>query len=283
MATAKPLGPITTMRAHLDTLEGVSLRIASWFMQKRPEELQIKDLTTGKIAAELGVSRAGVVRFCYKLGYASFAAFKTALLTELLNAADHTLPENLTCFPSGAQHVIEKTLPSLSLTLETLDPASFDKAVESLCRASMVIWFGCPGDSAYLAMSGEHKMTRSSLRARAVSDIRELEVLSRIVTAGDVVVVISQSGRWGYVASALPAFRERGCTIITITSQAHSLLARSADIVLLTAVRDITLGGEALGLRAAQLMVVDMLVMEAVHRLQTVPLEWCEPKATVIE
>jgi len=274
-----PIGPITRMRACLDTLDGVFLRMASWFMQLTPENIQVEELTTGKIAAKLGISGASVVRFCYKLGYPNFASFKMALMVELLDPAASAAAESRLNYPPAASKVIERTLPSMSLTLKTINPALFNRAVEAMCRASMVIWYGFPGDSAHLAMSGEHKMTRSSLRARATTDIRELEALTRIISPGDVVIAISQSGRWEGAARAMEEFRKRHGTIICITGQADSVMARAADIILLTAARDISLGGEPLALRAAQLMLIDMLVLEVASRLQSVSLEWIEPKA----
>jgi len=258
-------------------LDGAFLKIASWLLQLPESHVEVSAFTTGSIAKHLDLSRATVVRFCRHLGYEGFAEFKAALIQEGSQLAPPDLDEP---FPSGASRVARMTLQSVEATLRTVDPTAFERAVAALERASLVVWFGCPGDSALLASSGEHKMTRSALHARATSDQENLQALARTVTAGDALVLISQSGRWRWVSEVAGRFRERGCVIITITSQTDSVMARAADLVLLTAARDVDLGHEALGLRAPQLMLVDMLVLELALRTGKVPLAWENPAVT---
>jgi arabinose-5-phosphate isomerase len=59
-----------------------------------------------------------------------------------------------------------------------------------------------------------------------------------MVMAGDVVVAISNSGESDELAAILPAMRRIGVTLVAITGQADSTLARHADFVLSSAVEE---------------------------------------------
>jgi arabinose-5-phosphate isomerase len=59
-----------------------------------------------------------------------------------------------------------------------------------------------------------------------------------MVTAGDVVLAISNSGESDELAAILPAMRRLGVTLVAMTGRPESSLARHADIVLSSAVEE---------------------------------------------
>jgi RpiR family carbohydrate utilization transcriptional regulator len=272
-----PDSPTLRIRSLLDRLDGAFRTIASWCLAHDPRELPAAKLTTGEISRRLGVSRVTVVRFCRRLGYSGFPEFKAAWIHEMLSRANADTAQKPQ-LPATARRIAKLSAESIQATLDSLDPASFAQAVDALCRASIVIWFGVPGDSAFLAMSGEHKLTRAARHTRAATAVEQLRALAQTVGQDGVLIVISQSGRWEFVLPTLELFRQRGCCIVTVTSHAESALAAAADIILLTASREVTLGHEPLAIRAAQLMLIDMLVLETTARLKTVPLRLVEPE-----
>lgn len=266
--------PLAAIRSRLDSLTGTSLILARWFLQGQAQELAPSLFTTGEIARRTGVSRSSVVRFCQELGYDGFAEFRAAWIGQVTAQRETTPAAVAAKFPRAAAKVVEMTVPSIAETLEAVDPAAFERAVEALCNATMTIWYGLEGDSAYLAMSGAHKMIRSALRAGAAASETDLSHRVNLVEKGDVVVVISQSGRVETIAHILHEVKARQITIVGITSKIASQLAGLTDILLLTAARDVILGKLPLGLRAAQLLLVDMLVLEVAARKGTVPLHF---------
>lgn len=270
----KDVDPVSAIRARLGQLSGNSLKLATWLINLRPGEVPHAQFTTGEISRLTGLSRSAVVRFCQELGYEGFADFKAAWIKASTAAQSDGKPPH---FSPAANRVIDMVLPSMTATLATLDPNEYNRAVEALCKASTVVWFGIPGDAAFLAQSGEHKMIRAALSARSSSNPRELASLSRLARKGDVLVVISQSGNVQVIADVFPEFKRRGAAIVAITSQVESVLTDAADIVLLTAARNVTLGGAPLGLRAPQLLLIDMLVLDVIERIAPVPLEWDDP------
>lgn len=121
-------------------------------------------------------------------------------------------------------------------------------------------------------------MALSGKRGQVIQSSSSLRLLIHSVNAGDVIIVVSQSGRWDNVARNLAPFQAKGCYVIGITSRATSVIANAADLVLLTHARDLTMGEEPFTLRAAQTMLIDMLVLEVAIRTQRVPFAWEEPK-----
>lgn len=267
--------PVSLIRTNLQSLDGVFLRIATWFLTNQVQPADIRGLSTGALAKALGTSRATIVRFCQHLGYAGFPEFKAALTNAAIVQTGGG--SSLMHLPPAVERIYSITRDSLDATLETLDIAQFEKAVQAVANAATIVLYGV-GDSTYLACSAAHKLAMAAKPSFAVSSTPSLRVHLPTIVRGDVVVLISQSGRWQNVLHTLEPFRAKGCLVITITSQANSLMARYADILLLTAARDITMGDHPLTLRAAQAMVVDMLVVSVGIRMAKVSTSWEEPR-----
>jgi len=266
--------PLDRIRALQDQMSGVTLKLANWFLRRDPMDA---GFTTGQIAAELGTSRATVVRFCQRLGYAGFPEFKAAWLEGAVAARERSgapIPET---FPAAARRIFAVTRESIDAAVHMIDPQAFEQTVQAMCRASLTVWCGLPGDAALIAQSGDHKMTRAALRSRWVSDAEGLQSVVRMAAPGDLLMVISHSGRWPWVAEQMEAFRGRGGRVSIVTNRVDSIMARAADWVLLSPERELSLSEKPMALRAVQWMVVEMLVVEAVTRKCAGALTWDVP------
>ncbi|MGI6543487.1 MAG: MurR/RpiR family transcriptional regulator [Limnochordia bacterium] len=258
--------PLHRIHALIDQMSGVTYRIGRWFLQHDPTDVSF---TTSQIAEELNTSRATVVRFCQRLGYEGFPEFKQAWVRQAITAdAPDDAVQDIQ-LPGAARFVLTETWEAVKATPQTVDPVVFEKIVADMCAASLTVWCGLPGDAALIAQSGDHKMTRAALPSRWVSDIDGLQAVGRMVKPGDVLVVISHSGRWPWVAEEMAAFRERGCRVVIITSKVSSLMARAAEYVLLTPAWELQLQDKPMALRASQWMLVEMLVIETIKRTRS--------------
>jgi RpiR family carbohydrate utilization transcriptional regulator len=261
--------PLHRIHALIDQMSGVTYQIGQWFLQHDSADISF---TTSQIAQELKTSRATVVRFCQRLGYDGFPEFKQAWVQQAITADDpDTLPQD-TQLPSAARFVLAETWNSVKATPQTVDPTVFEKTVADMCKASLTVWCGLPGDAALIAQSGDHKMTRAALPSRWVSDIDGLQAVGRMVKPGDVLVVISHSGRWPWMAKEMAAFREQGCRVVIITGKVSSVMARAAEYVLLSPTWELTLQDKPMALRAGQWMLVEMLVIETIKRTRSTQL-----------
>lgn len=266
--------PSMRIRVNLHAFDSVYLRIAQWLLARMNESAV--NITTGEVAKNTATSRTTVVRFCQYLGYKGFSDFKTAWIQELAKRTGSGRPTSEK-FPAVASRVLGLTISSIYETTSIIGIDRLMDAVQALVSASSVYYFGC-GDSAALALSAEHKTTRVRKSAKAITDLLTMTTIAGMISPSDVVVLISQSGRWKDVVDALRPCQQRGTVVIAITSQVRSPIAQAADILLLTAARDITVEGKPFTFRAPQSMLLDMLILEMAERLEKSPsIVWSEP------
>jgi len=113
-----------------------------------------------------------------------------------------------------------------------LDRASVEKAVELLtCCESKVVVLGV-GKSGVIAQKIAQTLTSTGTVAIFVHPSDALHGSLGIVTPGDVIVALSNSGETEEVLAILPALKQRGVSIISIIGNIDSTLARQSDVVL---------------------------------------------------
>lgn len=265
-------GPLDRIHAQLNQLRGVNLKIARWLLQHDRTDV---GLTTTRIAEAVNTSRASVVRFCLRLGYPGFAKFKEAWIEQVVATERRSSAEEPTAhLPASARRVYDLAYETVSTLPTLLDAAGFEATAQAMSEASLTVWCGLTGDSGFVAQSGDHKMTVAGLRSRAVTDVQGLRSLAQSVSPGDLLVVVSQSGAWSWIADEMRAYRRRGCRVALITNYATSIMAKAADYVLLAPARELTPHGKPTGLRASQWLLVDMLIAEAISRARASILGW---------
>ena len=83
---------------------------------------------------------------------------------------------------------------------------------------------------------------------------------------GDVAIGISHSGETLEVLEPMTRSGRQGATTVAITNYPRSPLAQAADIVLVTAARDVTFRTGGLSGRHAQMIVLDALYLGVAQR-----------------
>jgi DNA-binding MurR/RpiR family transcriptional regulator len=120
------------IRSHLETLSPNDRRIAARLLDHRVEA---PFETAESLAAKVGVSKAAVVRFATRVGFAGFGELHEALAGEAMARL-----ERVADVPSGERRVVDRLLSAaradLDSTSASLDRAAFDSAVTMLCKGS---------------------------------------------------------------------------------------------------------------------------------------------------
>lgn len=179
------------------------------------------------LAAAAEVSEPTVVRFCRAIGCQGFQSFKLTLaqalaqntsqepfvLSELDTARDYTYK------------VFDAIVETLSQVRGTLDPDAIEVAVDALCNARRVEFYGF-GASSPVAIDAQHKFFRLQIASAALSDPHIQAMSAMSLTPDDVVVAISQSGRSTALLEAIDYARESGAVIIGLAPSATPVLAR---------------------------------------------------------
>ena len=136
-------GPLDRIHAQLNELRGINLTIARCLLQQDPADVS---LTTTRIAEAAGTSRASVVRFCRRLGYAGFPEFKEAWIEQAAQQRKGR-SEAAIQLPDAARRIYELAYETLTALPTLLDADSFEQTVQAMCRASLTVWCGLTGDS----------------------------------------------------------------------------------------------------------------------------------------
>ena len=113
-----------------------------------------------------------------------------------------------------------------------LDRASVERAVELLqCCDSKVIVTGV-GKSGVIAQKIAQTMTSTGTVAVFVHPSDALHGSLGVITRGDVVIALSNSGETDEILALLPTLHNRGVVLVSIVGNTDSTLARQSDVVL---------------------------------------------------
>jgi N-acetylmuramic acid 6-phosphate etherase len=119
-----------------------------------------------------------------------------------------------------------------------------------------------------LIAGGDFALRNSIEGAEDDADIGARDLLARNITAKDVVVGITASGRTPYVIGALDAARAAGAFPVAIANVSNSALARHADITIEAVTGpEVVTGSTRLKAGTAQKLILNLLTTAAMVRL----------------
>jgi DNA-binding MurR/RpiR family transcriptional regulator len=234
--------------------------------------------TIGDLAARCRTSLPSVTRFCVSLGLTGYAELRLALAAESARSAARA-GDDATAWERGAgtevgpgdslDDVLRTLLRADSLALEEtvaeLDRDALRTAVDVLAEAARVDLYAVSG-SAAVAEDFRLRMHRIGRGASCWSDVHNALTSAVLLGSKDVAVGISHSGETSEVVEPLERAGEHGARTIALTNYPRSALARIADIVLLTAARDVTFRTGGPSARHAQMIVLDALYIGIAQR-----------------
>lgn len=121
---------------------------------------------------------------------------------------------------------------AIERTAQVLDKESVERAIDLLaCCESKVIVLGI-GKSGVIAQKIAQTLTSTGTIAVFVHPSDALHGSLGVITRGDVVIALSNSGETDELLMLLPTLKNREITLISIVGNTSSTLARQSDIVL---------------------------------------------------
>lgn len=221
------LALITSTRSFLDSEK----RIVD-FILKNPDKAP--SMTSAQLAAASSTSEASVSRFCRRLGFANYRAFQFSLARDLAVQRDDTqitrevTMENVSQSIANIRHAKVREIES---TLENLDEDVLRRVVDLFARAGMVL-FAAVGNTNAVAIDAAIKFGQLGLKSFATTITESSTSLALSMREDDILVLISNSGKSKRLERVLHAAKQGGATVILITGDATSPLARMSDVVL---------------------------------------------------
>ena len=211
------------------------------------------------LAKQANISEPTVNRFCRRLDTKGYPDFKLHLAQSLANGTPYVnrhVDENDTA-DEYTKKIFESTMANLDLARKSLSPNLINRAVDLLTQANKISFFGL-GASAVVAHDAQNKFFRFNVPVVYFDDILMQRMSAINSTQGDVVIVISHTGRTKSLVEVAHLAKENDATVIGITS-AGSPLAKECHIILSVDVAEDTDLYMPMSSRIAQLMLIDIL------------------------
>ena len=205
------------------------------------------------------VSEPTVNRFCRRLDTKGFPDFKLHLAQSLANGTPYVNrnvneddgPEAYT------SKIFESTMACLNAAKNGLDVNLINRAVDVLTQANKISFFGL-GASSSVAHDALNKFFRFNIPVSCFDDVVMQRMSCINCTEGDVIVLISHTGRTKPLVEVAQLARENDAFVIALTA-ANSPLAEQSNLVLSLGVPEDTDIYMPMSSRIAQLVLIDVL------------------------
>ena len=226
-------------------------------------------MSISELAAACGVAEATISRFCRRMGYRGYSAFRLAI------AAATAARENSD--PLSGEIQPEDTVPDLCAKLASANidairetqglirPENIQVAADALLAAHTVLCMG-QGGSMLMAEEAAHLFTTAFPGFFAISDSHMQVIAAANLTEKDIILFFSYSGSTKELMDVLQIAQRRHIRTVLVTRYSGSPGAGLADIVLQCGSTEGPLQLGSVAARIAQLYLVDVLFSEMCRR-----------------
>lgn len=222
---------LTEINDQLPQFARQERKVARIVLQSPDAVLQ---MTITALANAAEVATATVTRFVRKLNCPDFATFKL----RIAQAQGITVPPPDA--GTAGDRVYSIYTQVLQGTWDKLDERQLHAVADQLGKARRVYVYGL-GSSGYTAQEMAQRLIRMGIAAFAVTDSHMMIITAGLMTADDVVLILSHDGRTADVNEATSLARDAGAVTIGITASPQSVLAQTVAIPLI--VQDATFVG----------------------------------------
>jgi len=211
------------------------------------------------LAKQANISEPTVNRFCRRLDTKGYPDFKLHLAQSLATGTPY-VNRNVDENDSADEYtdkIFESTMANLDLARKSLSGSVINRTVDLLTQANKISFFGL-GASAVVAHDAQNKFFRFNVPVVYFDDILMQRMSAINSSQGDVVIVISHTGRTKSLVEVAHLAKENDATVIGIT-QDGTPLAKECHIVLSIDVIEDTDLYMPMSSRIAQLVLIDIL------------------------
>ena len=240
-------------------------KLANFVVANGPSAQQ---MSISEMAAECGVAEATVSRFCRRLGYSGYSAFKLAIAGVAGRSAPSPLNGEILEGDSVEDMCSKLANASMDAIVETqslVRPADIKAAADAIVAADKVICMG-QGASMLMAQEVAHLFSTAFSGFFAVIDSHVQAVTVAQLTERDLILYFSYSGSTKELMDLLRIAKTRKVKVLLITRYPNSPGASMADIVLQCGSIESPLQLGSVPARIAQLYLADVLFSEVCRR-----------------
>ena len=206
--------------------------------ERRVADLVLSDLDfavhthTTDIALRAGVSAATVTRFCRSVGCRGLRELKLDL-AKILAVGDRYLHPRIavTRTSEAVTEIVSRIHHSLDTLVDQISDEQLKRAASAIVGARRVMIFGGGGGSSMVAMEAENRLFRLGLSATHCNDAQLQLMMAATLTAEDVLIALSITGRYEPIIQATVVADQYGARTIAVTAPDSPLSRVASDVV----------------------------------------------------
>ena len=254
------------IRLNYHSLSEVQRRIADYVLENG-SQVMFHSITG--LASECATSETTIMRFLRKIGFDSYQVFRVRLAQGLQQDnpryAFSDIKKNDT-ISEIREKVISSTVTAMEDIRSLIPDESLERAVKMILCAGRVFIFGV-GSSAYIAGDLFHKLIRLGLNAGVSHDPHIMAIQSAQATPGDLLVCVSHSGESEVILESTRIAKDRGASVLVLTSYPRSSLSKISDVQLLSSTSETSYRPDAMTSRILQLVIIDLVTIAITLKL----------------
>lgn len=216
------------IQLKLDTLNKSERKVAEAILRDPSAATRY---SIAALARAADVSEPTVNRFCRGFSATGFPDFKIRLAQSIATGTPY-IGQNIEpedTVTEFADKIMLSTIANLDKARQALDLNALSAAIDHLIQAKQISFFGM-GGSASVAMDAQHKFFRFNIPVTSYDDALMQRMVAAGSIKGDVIVLISYTGRTRETVEIAQQARNNGATVIAITTP-DSPLAHACTVV----------------------------------------------------
>ncbi len=234
-------------------------KIANCIMERKRE---VVDMTVAELAQASGASDASVSRFCRRCGFKGFHQLKMTLARDLSEESQASVGNDISRRDIGQslQNILANKTEEIRQTVAMMDPENLDRILDIIQKARMVQLVAV-GNTIPVALDAAFKFNQLGIPAATGTILETQTAYAFNLGKKDVIIAISNSGVSRRLIRILEGASGNGVTVISITNNPESPVAKLSDYHITTATREKLLREDFLFSRVPATMVIEILYL----------------------
>ncbi|MDN3559727.1 MurR/RpiR family transcriptional regulator [Vreelandella neptunia] len=244
------------LRERLEELNRSERKVANVILE---DPTVATSLSIASLAQAASVSEPTVNRFCRNFGAKGYPDFKIKLAQSLAGGTPYVTRavEPGDTATQYTHKIFGATIAALDEAQREIDMGAVERMVDYLTQAKQIHIFGL-GASGAVAQDAQHKFFRFNLPVMAYIDVLMQRMVAAACHTGDVVVIISYTGRTRELVDIARLARDAGAVVLGITAP-NSPLSSECTATLEVATPEDTDHYMPMTSRVIQLTLIDAL------------------------
>lgn len=256
---------LATIKTEYDNLTKKERQIADYILANHEK---ITTLPIAELAANAGVAKSAVIRFCRSIGFDGYSDFKMALSGELARNEKFNFTPYINSSDNPVeimQKIFAANIKTLHDTIVGIDKQIYTDAIKAIGNAENIYIYGI-GTSAGIVCDFHYRLMQLGFKAFCFTDTANMKVSTMNISSKDVAIGISHSGRTVATVDSLKLAKKKGAATICLTAYPNNCITNNCDYPLVIKTDEIQYPIEAISARIAHISVLDSIAISLSSR-----------------